>query len=637
VLVGSPVYTDPDLPDVPQVSRNLTDLAAVFTDPALGGFPPEHCVVAGPDVSVEGVGDLLEQAATQAEDLLLFYFAGHGLIGPRRELYLCLRSTRYRHPAYSALRFEAVRDTFQDHGARAANRVLILDSCFSGRALGPTLGPDADTLADELEINGTYTLTSAPPNSVALVRDGEAHTAFTGRLISLLRDGDEHAGDLLTLGEIYRRLYLQLRREGLPLPQQRGTATADLLGLVRNRRPAPLKPAELTEELRALLDSRSPRVRLAGVAELGEWLHDADPRRVLAARQALERVADHDNPQVAPAARQLLGAAVSPEMAARARAALAEAERIANTITDAYQRTLALAEIAQRLTVTDPNRANTLFNQAEHTATTITDRYLQAEVLAIIARRLSATNPNRANTLFNQAEHTATTITDKSVRQEAMTEIARQIAITDLNRAEHIATTITDTYMKAGAMAKIAQQLAITDLNRAEHIATTITDEHWKAQALAQIARQLATTDPNRANTLFNQAEHTATTITNERWKARALAEIARQIAITDPDRAEHIATTITDEHWKALVLAQIAQQLATADPNRANSLFNQAEHIATAITDDFRKTFALAQIAERLATTDPDRAERIVTTITDQSWKALALARMAGRWLRED
>lgn len=112
MLVGAPAYEDPLLPDVPQVARNLADLAAVLTDSFLGGFPAEHCVVAAPDASVEQIGDLIERAALEAEDLLLFYFAGHGLIGPRRELYLCLRSTRLRNPAYSALRFETVRDTF---------------------------------------------------------------------------------------------------------------------------------------------------------------------------------------------------------------------------------------------------------------------------------------------------------------------------------------------------------------------------------------------------------------------------------------------------------------------------------------------------------------------------------------------
>lgn len=128
VLVGAPHYDDADLPDVPQVARNLADLASVLTDRAVGGFPAEHCAVAGPDASVEQIGDLLEQAAAQAGDLLLFYFAGHGLIGPRGELYLALRRTRFRNPAFSALRYETVRDTFLELGTRAVNRVVILEA-----------------------------------------------------------------------------------------------------------------------------------------------------------------------------------------------------------------------------------------------------------------------------------------------------------------------------------------------------------------------------------------------------------------------------------------------------------------------------------------------------------------------------
>ncbi|MBR7837753.1 hypothetical protein KDL01_31035 [Actinospica durhamensis] len=159
VLVGSPFYDDPSLTDVPQVARNLADLAEVFSDPALGGFPAEHCLTADPGTSVEQVGDLLVRAAAEAEDLLLFYFAGHGLIGPRNELYLCLRSTRWRNPAFSALRFETVRDAFLEH-SHIKNRAVILDCCFSGRASGILSGPGADAVAEGLEITGP---TSWPP------------------------------------------------------------------------------------------------------------------------------------------------------------------------------------------------------------------------------------------------------------------------------------------------------------------------------------------------------------------------------------------------------------------------------------------------------------------------------------------
>lgn len=240
VLLGTPAYHDEDLPDVPQVSANLADLAAVFTDPDVGGFPAENCVTAPAGASVHEIGDLLHQAAEQAEDLLLFYYAGHGVLGRGGELYLSLHHTRLLRPEYSALRFETVRGTFLD--SPAANRAVIVDCCYSGRAIGPTLGADQQAALGQLEISGTYTLASAPPNSLALVRPDERHTAFTGRLLNLLHEGSEEAGDPLSLGEIYRHLHARLRADGLPVPQQRGTATADLLGLVRNQHPASTSP-----------------------------------------------------------------------------------------------------------------------------------------------------------------------------------------------------------------------------------------------------------------------------------------------------------------------------------------------------------------------------------------------------------
>ncbi|GAB2700910.1 caspase family protein [Kitasatospora kifunensis] len=311
VLIGTPAYLDPGLPDVPVIDNNAVDLAMVLTDPALGGFLPEHCAVAPRWAGVEQVGDLLMQAAEEAEDLLLFYYSGHGLLGPRRhELYLSLAGTRPDRLAFTALPFDAMRDACL--ASRATNRVVILDSCFSGRAIGETLA--ADAVLGQLDVTGTYTLASAPANRTALALPGERHTAFTERLLHLLRTGTPTAGPLLSLGDIYRHLRARLRSEGLPEPQQRGTETADLLGLARNRQfagaspwtPAVVEPAELPRELRAGLDSGYPRLRAAAVEELADWLTDRDPAKVLAARLALEEVAANDVPLVAQAARAAL-------------------------------------------------------------------------------------------------------------------------------------------------------------------------------------------------------------------------------------------------------------------------------------------------------------------------------------------
>lgn len=234
VLFGSFQYEDERLADVPQIAANLRDLAAVLTDPQIGGFPSESCITLPPQATIRDVGQALGRAAKQAEDLLLFYFAGHGITtGRPRALHLALHDTDVDAVGYSALRFETVRETFVESPAR--NRVVILDSCFSGLAIGTTLAADEQEVLGQLEINGTYTLASAPPNETAQVLSGETHTAFTGRLLTLLREGSPSAGLHLTLQDIYQHLHARLRAESLPLPQQVGTESSARLGLAHNR------------------------------------------------------------------------------------------------------------------------------------------------------------------------------------------------------------------------------------------------------------------------------------------------------------------------------------------------------------------------------------------------------------------
>ena len=86
VLLGTARYRDSELPDVPQIDANLADLRRVFLDPDIGGFAEEHCRTVAEGASVAEVGDLLDEAAGQAEDLLLLYYSGHGVLRPSGEL-----------------------------------------------------------------------------------------------------------------------------------------------------------------------------------------------------------------------------------------------------------------------------------------------------------------------------------------------------------------------------------------------------------------------------------------------------------------------------------------------------------------------------------------------------------------------
>lgn len=257
VVVGAAEFRDRELADLPAVRNNVADFARVLTSSAGTGLPAEHCAVVGDGASFASIGELVEQAAEQAEDLLLFYYAGHGVVDSHGRLHLTLPSTDLGRLRWTGLPFETIREAFAE--ARARTRVVILDCCYSGRAI--VGGMAGAAVAGQLDVEGTYTLTATTRNEAALALPGAVHTAFTGEFLTLLTDGDPEGGELLTLGHIYQRLRWVLHRRGLPLPERCGTRNADQLALAVNRAhraPAEDVVARLAERVRARTSIHGP-------------------------------------------------------------------------------------------------------------------------------------------------------------------------------------------------------------------------------------------------------------------------------------------------------------------------------------------------------------------------------------------
>lgn len=231
MLIGSATYQSTELLDLPAVKNNLQDLRAILTDPAAGGLLPQRCTVVADSSDPRAVYHALRQAAAAAEDLLLVYFAGHGCMSPRNDLFLALPGTGLDELAFTAFPYEQLRHVLSE--SSAAVRAVILDCCFSGNAI-PTMGEDGPAASGQFLIEGTYVLTSTPANVQALAPPGERHTAFTGELIQLLSTGVAGGPKLLTFAETYRQLLHATSRRGLPQPRRQGIDNADQLALAQN-------------------------------------------------------------------------------------------------------------------------------------------------------------------------------------------------------------------------------------------------------------------------------------------------------------------------------------------------------------------------------------------------------------------
>lgn len=239
VLIGASAYESASLEDLPAVANNVMKLAELLRDPSVWGLPADRCVVVAEPRTPYEVLDAVHTAARRAEDTLLVYYAGHGLV-PLTDingLLLTVAGTD-RERQYTAVNFDDVRHEVlaADH---VANRVVVLDCCYSGRAFaggGMSGERGAVEMAEQARIAGSYLLAACAGTRLAQAPPGETYTAFTGELIRLLETGLPGGDSLIEVTKAYERLYAELRAKGRPLPQQRLSNAGRTLAFATNRR-----------------------------------------------------------------------------------------------------------------------------------------------------------------------------------------------------------------------------------------------------------------------------------------------------------------------------------------------------------------------------------------------------------------
>lgn len=223
VMVGISAYTNPKLDALPGTSEQVARLRELLTDPANPTFVGENVsFLTAPNR--EELLAAVRHAADNAEDALLVYFAGHGLISRHGELLLAGPATD-PDADYTAITYADIRELVS--ASKAQRAVVVLDACYSGQATN-TLGP-LDGLS---RIPTSLVLTAAGPYQAALRHPHGP--AFTRALIDILAHGIPNGPTLLDITAIYTELRRRARTENFPRPHLAGQPGTHPLALAAN-------------------------------------------------------------------------------------------------------------------------------------------------------------------------------------------------------------------------------------------------------------------------------------------------------------------------------------------------------------------------------------------------------------------
>jgi hypothetical protein len=282
ILVGTTMCPKDQthLPPLPHVARNIARLTELFTNPDVIGLPPSSIVPIVDEPEASAVVSAIAAAASEANDTLIVYYAGHGLYGDQwSPLYLATKNTVNAAKRWSGIDITSVKSAISSSPAR--KRILILDCCYSGAALKDGMsaqGAAVQEVLPAIDVNGTCGIAAVPGDYKALAPEGATYTKFTQHLIEVLERGIPGDAPVLSLGEVFNAVKTRVGRESnMPLPEQINSNECMLFHLAKNRY---LRLAGLDQVF-------------SGLARLGEAVERID-KRLEAHEAKLDAVAGLD-------------------------------------------------------------------------------------------------------------------------------------------------------------------------------------------------------------------------------------------------------------------------------------------------------------------------------------------------------
>ncbi|MFJ4010051.1 caspase family protein [Streptomyces sp. NPDC090026] len=309
-------YGDPGLRRLRSPAKDAEALGRVLRDGAIGGYDVRTLVNQPAHVVNQALDDFF--ADRSPDDLLLVHFSCHGVKDEDGRLHFATPDTRLGRLDSTSVSADLVNRLMGR--SRSRRIVLFLDCCYAGafaRGMVPR-GGTALPLREQLAGRGRAVITASSAMEYAFEGGDEPSetspspgpSVFTGALVAGLESGeaDRDQDGWVTLDELYDHLYESVRavtRHQTPGKWAFGVQGG--LRLARRGRPV-ATPAPLPPELADAIGHPLAGIRAAAAQELGRLLVGRHAGRALAARLALQGLAEDDSRTVSAAAAALLTA-----------------------------------------------------------------------------------------------------------------------------------------------------------------------------------------------------------------------------------------------------------------------------------------------------------------------------------------
>ncbi len=213
LLIGVSNYTA-GLQALPSAVRDVEALGQVLVNPEIGGFA-ESDVEMLQDADEKPIREAIYRlfAEKKRDDLLLFYFSGHGIVDNYNNFYLTGTATREEAPEPTAVPAEYLHNLMGR--SRSKHQVLILDCCHSGSiAKGMRhKGGEKVQVLPKLGGEGRAILTASDSTEYAFEQEGFELSLYTHFLVEGLRTGaaDRDGDGDISIDELYDYVRAKVR------------------------------------------------------------------------------------------------------------------------------------------------------------------------------------------------------------------------------------------------------------------------------------------------------------------------------------------------------------------------------------------------------------------------------------------